>query len=363
MCSCHPGSEQTAAQLYQCQRRRRMDTSGLGLWTQVCFRPAFSTSFFALPDEKRNSTIFILIYLCKKIAYRIRFFLAFYNTFIAWNRKYKINFFYFCCKHRPPQLACHLEPHREKEDFQILCCRRYKILLSFLYWYLIGNFMWCLLFGQSNFIRVRSHSCIIPSLNTFRLYPLYVPFRHICMRCFNKILSSFIIINRKNSPFQSYRCTCSSCRHEVVIRYLLEQGADPFVTDVEMNISLHWAAFSGSKGITDLLLSAGCNVNQTNAIGGQCAPRDSFRLLGTVIDGHTTLVGIYPDIFCVFFQCCGSGMFISRIPYLGDKKIPDTRSGTASKNLSIFNPKNCFRSSRKYDPGCSSRIPNPDLDF
>jgi ankyrin repeat protein len=49
---------------------------------------------------------------------------------------------------------------------------------------------------------------------------------------------------------------------------LLEQGADPFVTDVEMNISLHWAAFSGSKGITDLLLSAGCNVNQTNAIGG-----------------------------------------------------------------------------------------------
>ena len=53
----------------------------------------------------------------------------------------------------------------------------------------------------------------------------------------------------------------------MVIRYLLEQGADPFVTDVEMNISLHWAAFSGSKGITDLLLSAGCNVNQTNAIG------------------------------------------------------------------------------------------------
>ena len=30
-------------------------------------------------------------------------------------------------------------------------------------------------------------------------------------------------------------------------RYLVEQGADPFVKDVEMNISLHWAAFSGSK--------------------------------------------------------------------------------------------------------------------
>jgi hypothetical protein len=39
------------------------------------------------------------------------------------------------------------------------------------------------------------------------------------------------------------------------------------------------------------------------------------------------------------FQCCGSGMY--------------------------FNPKKWFRSSRKYDPGCSSRIqiPDPDLTF
>ena len=48
---------------------------------------------------------------------------------------------------------------------------------------------------------------------------------------------------------------------------MLEQGADPHVMDVEMNISLHWAAFSGSKNITDMLVSAGCNVNQANAIG------------------------------------------------------------------------------------------------
>jgi hypothetical protein len=41
-------------------------------------------------------------------------------------------------------------------------------------------------------------------------------------------------------------------------------------------------------------------------------------------------------------------------------KIPDP--GSASKNLSVFNPK-IFLSSRKYDPGCSSRIPDPDLDF
>ncbi len=34
--------------------------------------------------------------------------------------------------------------------------------------------------------------------------------------------------------------------------------------------------------------------------------------------------------------------------------IPDP--GSASKNLSILTPKNFFLSSRKYDPGCSSRI-------
>jgi hypothetical protein len=39
--------------------------------------------------------------------------------------------------------------------------------------------------------------------------------------------------------------------------------------------------------------------------------------------------------------------------------------GCASKNLSFFSPKKWFRSFRKYDPGCSSRIwiPKPDPDF
>jgi hypothetical protein len=40
--------------------------------------------------------------------------------------------------------------------------------------------------------------------------------------------------------------------------------------------------------------------------------------------------------------------------------IPDP--GSASKNLSILTPKKpkkCFLSSRKYDLGCSSRIPDP----
>jgi hypothetical protein len=34
----------------------------------------------------------------------------------------------------------------------------------------------------------------------------------------------------------------------------------------------------------------------------------------------------------------------------------DPGSGSAMENLSIFNPQNCYLSSRKYDPGCSSRI-------
>jgi hypothetical protein len=41
--------------------------------------------------------------------------------------------------------------------------------------------------------------------------------------------------------------------------------------------------------------------------------------------------------------------------------IPDP--GSASKNLSILTQKKWFLSSRKYDPGCSSRIPDPDVDF
>ncbi len=43
--------------------------------------------------------------------------------------------------------------------------------------------------------------------------------------------------------------------------------------------------------------------------------------------------------------------------------IPDPGS---SKNLSILTPKKAKKwvlSSKKYDPGCSSRIPDPDADF
>jgi hypothetical protein len=54
----------------------------------------------------------------------------------------------------------------------------------------------------------------------------------------------------------------------------------------------------------------------------------------------------------------GSDFFPYRIRIVS---IPDP--GSASKNLSILTPKNQFLSYRKYDPGCSSRIPDPDADF
>ena len=56
------------------------------------------------------------------------------------------------------------------------------------------------------------------------------------------------------------------------------------------------------------------------------------------------------------------------IPDPGSKLSPSRilDPGSASKNLSILTlkkPKKWFLSSRKYDPGCSSRIPDPDSDF
>lgn len=50
-------------------------------------------------------------------------------------------------------------------------------------------------------------------------------------------------------------------------RYMLERGADPLITDAEGNITLHWAALSGSRSTCELLLNAGCDVNTINNIG------------------------------------------------------------------------------------------------
>jgi hypothetical protein len=48
------------------------------------------------------------------------------------------------------------------------------------------------------------------------------------------------------------------------------------------------------------------------------------------------------------------------------RSVSITDPGSSSKNLSILTPKKpkkLFLSSKKYDPGCSSRIPDPDADF
>lgn len=56
-------------------------------------------------------------------------------------------------------------------------------------------------------------------------------------------------------------------KHEDVINYLLEHGANPLITDAEGNIALHWAALSGSRSTCEVLLNAGCDINATNSIG------------------------------------------------------------------------------------------------
>ncbi len=58
-------------------------------------------------------------------------------------------------------------------------------------------------------------------------------------------------------------------------------------------------------------------------------------------------------------QGCGSGsvlfwaVFRIQDVYPGSECFP---SRICIKEFKYFNPKNCFLSSRKYDPGCSSRI-------
>ena len=53
----------------------------------------------------------------------------------------------------------------------------------------------------------------------------------------------------------------------ILSRYLLEAGADPFVSDSDGNIALHWAVLSGSMNAVELLLNHGCDVNAANNIG------------------------------------------------------------------------------------------------
>lgn len=55
--------------------------------------------------------------------------------------------------------------------------------------------------------------------------------------------------------------------HSEVAKYLIVKGADPLLRDVEQNLALHWAAFSGSTEAAELLLNHKSDVNAVNAHG------------------------------------------------------------------------------------------------
>lgn len=55
--------------------------------------------------------------------------------------------------------------------------------------------------------------------------------------------------------------------HIDVVSYLISNGANPHLRDVEYNEALHWAAFSGSSDVLAMLLNAGCDVNTVNVQG------------------------------------------------------------------------------------------------
>ncbi len=61
-------------------------------------------------------------------------------------------------------------------------------------------------------------------------------------------------------------------------------------------------------------------------------------------------------------QCCGSGMFIpdSSIFHPGSEYFPSRILIFSIPEFRYFNPKKCFLSTQKYDPGFPYRIPDPD---
>jgi hypothetical protein len=63
-------------------------------------------------------------------------------------------------------------------------------------------------------------------------------------------------------------------------------------------------------------------------------------------------------------HCCGSRMFIPDLTFFHPgSRIRIFPSRICIKEFKYFNPKKWFLSSRKYNPGYSSRIPDPDPYF
>ncbi|XP_060523999.1 histone-lysine N-methyltransferase EHMT1 isoform X2 [Cylas formicarius] len=55
--------------------------------------------------------------------------------------------------------------------------------------------------------------------------------------------------------------------HADAVKYLMLNGADVLLRDVEQNSAIHWAAFGGSTEIVELLLNWGCDVDAMNVHG------------------------------------------------------------------------------------------------
>lgn len=53
----------------------------------------------------------------------------------------------------------------------------------------------------------------------------------------------------------------------LICRFLLEKNADLLIRDAEQNIALHWATYSGTTSIAELLLNYGSEINCTNIHG------------------------------------------------------------------------------------------------
>ncbi|KAM6184465.1 LOW QUALITY PROTEIN: histone-lysine N-methyltransferase EHMT2-like [Sarcoramphus papa] len=69
-------------------------------------------------------------------------------------------------------------------------------------------------------------------------------------------------------------------KHIEVIRRLLTRGADVTLTDNEENICLHWASFTGSAEIAEVLLNAQCDLHAVNFHGDtplHIAARESYH--------------------------------------------------------------------------------------
>jgi hypothetical protein len=102
----------------------------------------------------------------------------------------------------------------------------------------------------------------------------------------------------------------------------------------------------------------------------------NFYICGTLQEGHILFdlkIVTVPYWYRYLTVSVADPGCLSRIPdptffrsgsRIRTVSIPDP--GSASKNLGILTqkkPKHWFLSSRKYDPGCSSRIPDPDADL